>query len=77
MKKAKDGGKCAAWATSWNWMLTFERRIVHQAIKDDPGYSKTHSVEVEGTDKKVILRWPKRASSQARVTPCAVFRIRT
>lgn len=39
---------------------SFERRIVHQAIKDDPDI-ETHSVEVEGTDKKVILLRPKRA----------------
>lgn len=38
---------------------SFERRIVHQAIKDDPDI-ETHSVEVEGTDRKVILFRPKR-----------------
>lgn len=38
---------------------SFERRLVHQAIKDDPDI-ETHSVEVEGTDKKVILLRPKR-----------------
>ncbi len=32
----------------------FDRRIVHSTIKDDPDI-ETHSVEVEGTDKKVIL----------------------
>ena len=32
----------------------FDRRIVHSTIKDDPDM-ETHSVEVEGTDKKVIL----------------------
>jgi spoIIIJ-associated protein len=36
----------------------FDRRIVHQALKDDPGI-ETHSVEVEGTEKKVILLRPK------------------
>lgn len=39
---------------------SFERRIVHQAIKDDPDI-ETHSVEVEGTDKKAILFRPKRS----------------
>ena len=39
---------------------SFERRIVHQAIKDDPEI-ETHSVEVEGTDKKAILLRPKRS----------------
>ncbi|HSH96248.1 MAG TPA: KH domain-containing protein [Roseimicrobium sp.] len=36
----------------------FDRRVVHNAIKDDPDI-ETHSVEVEGTDKKVILLRPK------------------
>jgi spoIIIJ-associated protein len=39
---------------------SFERRIVHQALKDNPDV-ESHSVEVEGTDKKVILLRPKRA----------------
>ena len=38
---------------------SFERRIVHHTVKDDPQI-ETHSVEVEGTDKKVILFRPKR-----------------
>jgi len=36
----------------------FDRRIIHQALKDDPGI-ETHSVEVEGTDKKAILLRPR------------------
>jgi hypothetical protein len=28
--------------------------VVHQALKDDPDV-ETHSVEVDGTDKKAIL----------------------
>jgi spoIIIJ-associated protein len=36
----------------------FDRRIVHQALKDDPAI-ETHSVEVEGTEKKVILLRPR------------------
>ena len=36
----------------------YERRIVHNSLKDDPGI-ETHSVEVEGTDKKAILLRPK------------------
>jgi len=39
-------------------LSAFDRRIIHQALKDDPGI-ETHSVEVEGTDKKVILLRPK------------------
>lgn len=38
---------------------SFERRIVHQTIKDDPDI-ETYSVEVEGTDKKAILFRPRR-----------------
>lgn len=36
----------------------FDRRIVHQALKDDPDV-ETHSVEVDGTDRKVILLRPR------------------
>ncbi|MGV3772190.1 MAG: protein jag [Verrucomicrobiales bacterium] len=39
----------------------YDRRIIHTALKDDPGI-ETHSVEVEGTDKKAILLRPKRQS---------------
>lgn len=37
----------------------FDRRIIHQAIKDDPDV-ETHSVEVDGTDKKALLLRPRR-----------------
>jgi spoIIIJ-associated protein len=36
----------------------FDRRIIHQALREDP-HIETHSVEVEGTDRKVILLRPK------------------
>jgi spoIIIJ-associated protein len=36
----------------------FDRRIIHNALKDDPAV-ETHSVEVEGTDKKAILLRPR------------------
>jgi spoIIIJ-associated protein len=36
----------------------FDRRIIHHALKDDPGI-ETHSVEVEGTEKKAILLRPR------------------
>ena len=39
-------------------LSAFDRRIIHQALRDDPGI-ETHSVEVEGTDKKAILLRPK------------------
>jgi len=37
----------------------FDRRIVHNALKDDPAV-ETHSIEVEGTEMKAILLRPKR-----------------
>jgi spoIIIJ-associated protein len=40
-------------------MGAFDRRIVHHAIKDDPDI-ETQSVEVEGTEKKVIVLRPRR-----------------
>jgi spoIIIJ-associated protein len=40
-------------------MNAFDRRIVHQSLKDDPDI-ETHSVEVEGSEKKVILLRPRR-----------------
>jgi spoIIIJ-associated protein len=39
-------------------MTAFDRRIVHHALKDDPDIT-TQSVEVEGTNKKVILLRPR------------------
>ena len=39
-------------------MNAFDRRIVHNALRNDPSV-ETHSVEAEGTTKKVILLRPK------------------
>jgi len=39
-------------------LSAFDRRIVHNALKDDPGV-ETHSVEVEGTNKKAVLLRPR------------------
>ena len=39
-------------------LSAFDRRIIHNALKDDPGI-ETQSVEVEGTNKKAILLRPK------------------
>jgi spoIIIJ-associated protein len=36
----------------------FDRRIVHNTLKDDPAV-ETHSIEVEGTEMKAILLRPK------------------
>jgi spoIIIJ-associated protein len=37
----------------------FDRRLVHQALKDDPDI-ETQSVEVDGTDKKALILRPRR-----------------
>jgi spoIIIJ-associated protein len=39
-------------------MSAFDRRIVHNALKDDPDIT-TQSVEVEGTNKKAMLLRPR------------------
>ncbi len=57
VKKAKDAAeKVRRWGdvVELEPMSAFDRRIVHQALKDDPDI-ETHSVEVEGTEKKAIL----------------------
>src|ERR1700761_2039366 len=57
VKKAKDAAeKVRRWGdvVELEPMTAFDRRIIHQALKDDPGV-ETASVEVEGTDKKAIL----------------------
>src|SRR5262245_50700043 len=61
IKKAKDAAeKVRRWGdvVELEPLSAFDRRIIHQALKDDPGI-ETHSVEVEGTDKKAILLRPK------------------
>src|SRR6266403_5082270 len=61
VKKAKEAAeKVRRWGdvVELEPLSAFDRRIVHNAIKDDPDI-ETHSVEVEGTDKKVILLRPK------------------
>ena len=61
VKKAKEAAeKVRRWGdvVELEPLNAFDRRIIHQALKDDPGI-ETHSVEVEGTDKKVILLRPK------------------
>jgi spoIIIJ-associated protein len=62
IKKAKEAAeKVRRWGdvVEMEPLSAFDRRIVHNAIKDDPDI-ETHSVEVEGTDKKVILFRTKR-----------------
>ena len=41
-------------------MTAFDRRIVHHALRDDPDI-ETQSLEIEGTNKKVILLRPRGA----------------
>jgi spoIIIJ-associated protein len=62
VKKAKEAAeKVRRWGdvVELEPLNAFDRRIIHQALKDDPNI-ETHSVEVEGTDKKAILLRPKR-----------------
>ena len=62
VKKAKEAAeKVRRWGdvVELEPLSAFDRRIIHQALKDDP-HIETHSVEVEGTDKKAILLRPKR-----------------
>lgn len=61
VKKAKDAAeKVRRWGdvVELEPLNAFDRRIVHGTLKDDPGV-ETHSVEVEGTDKKAILLRPR------------------
>jgi len=61
VKKARDAAeKVRRWGdvVELEPMSAFDRRVVHQALKDDPDI-ETHSVEVEGTEKKAILLRPK------------------
>jgi spoIIIJ-associated protein len=61
VKKAKEAAeKVRRWGdvVELEPLSAFDRRIVHQALKDDPGV-ETHSVEVEGTEKKAILLRPR------------------
>jgi spoIIIJ-associated protein len=61
VKKAKDAAdKVRRWGdvVELEPMNAFDRRVVHQALKDDP-HVQTHSVEVDGTDKKALLLKPR------------------
>jgi len=61
VKKAKDAAeKVRRWgdAVELEPMNAFDRRVVHQTLKDDPDV-ETSSVEVDGTDKKAILLRPR------------------
>lgn len=61
VKKAREAAeKVRRWGdvVELEPLSAFDRRIVHQALRDDPDI-ETHSVEVEGSDKKAILLRPK------------------
>jgi len=62
VQKARDAAeKVRRWgdAVELEPLNAFDRRLVHQALRDDPDI-ETHSVEVDGTDKKVLLLRPRR-----------------
>jgi len=62
VKKAMDAAeKVRRWgdAVELEPLNAFDRRIVHHALRDDPDV-ESHSVEVEGTEKKVLILRPKR-----------------
>src|SRR5512147_1103290 len=62
VRKAKEAAeKVRRWGdvVELEPLSAFDRRIIHQALKDDPNI-ETHSVEVEGTEKKAILLRPRK-----------------
>src|SRR5512147_2841256 len=62
VRKAKEAAeKVRRWGdvVELEPLSAFDRRIIHQALKDDPSI-ETHSVEVEGTEKKAILLRPRK-----------------
>ena len=61
VKKAREAAekvRCWGDVVEMEPLNAFDRRIIHNALKDDPSI-ETHSVEVDGTDKKAILLRPK------------------
>ena len=62
VKKAKDAAdKVRRWGdvVEMEPLGSFDRRIVHQTLRDDPDV-ETQSVEVEGTEKKALILRPKK-----------------
>ena len=65
IKKASEAAeKVRRWgdAVELEPMNSYDRRVVHHALRDDPDV-ETHSVEVDGTEKKALILRPKRHSS--------------
>jgi spoIIIJ-associated protein len=61
VKRAKDAAeKVRRWGepVELEPMGSFDRRIIHHVFKDDPDV-ETHSVEVDGTEKKAVLLRPR------------------
>jgi spoIIIJ-associated protein len=62
VKKAKEAAeKVRRWgdAVELEPMGSYDRRIVHHALRDDPDV-ETCSVEVDGTEKKALILRPKK-----------------
>jgi spoIIIJ-associated protein len=62
VKKAKEAAeKVRRWgdAVELEPMGSYDRRIVHHALRDDPDV-ETQSVEVDGTEKKALILRPKK-----------------
>ncbi len=62
VKKAKEAAeKVRRWgdAVELEPMGAYDRRIVHHALREDPDV-ETHSVEVDGTEKKALILRPKK-----------------
>ena len=63
VKKAKEGAeKVRRWgdAVELEALNAFDRRIVHHALRDDATV-ETHSVEMDGSDKKMLILRPKKS----------------
>lgn len=61
VQKAKDAAeKVRRWGdvVELEPLNAFDRRVVHNTLKDDPTV-ETHSIEVEGSTNKVILLRPR------------------
>ena len=62
VKKAQEAAeKVRRWgdAVELEPLNAFDRRIVHHALREDPDV-ETHSVEVDGTEKKALILRPKK-----------------
>jgi spoIIIJ-associated protein len=62
IKKAREAAeKVRRWGepVELEALGSFDRRIIHHAFKDDPGV-ETYSVEMDGTERKMLLLRPRR-----------------